>query len=254
MSAALDRAYLSAAITRACNGCERLARELLPGGAGLCLQCDAWLERPKLGASSAARTKREMARKERTKRVAPAPSTMARKITACVDELLRWHLARVRAEQTGGGSYLPICTGSSFVAVAEQLRLGTVGNGNSGTKGVWHGSPPEPEAVPFAFITADQETEARYRSLSIADRCTADAVIEDAEGDRIAPAVVGDRLLELTLSQRIGLRTASTEQRIKWAVKIRVRDRVPALVGMHERGHPMLEALARVWFMVEQAA
>jgi hypothetical protein len=82
MSAALDRAYLSAAITRACNGCERLARELLPGGAGLCLQCDAWLERPKLGASSAARTKREMARKERTKRVAPAPSTIARKITA----------------------------------------------------------------------------------------------------------------------------------------------------------------------------
>lgn len=254
MSTALDRAYLSAAITRACTGCERLARELLPGGAGLCSQCDAWLERPKLGAKSTTREKRETARKQRIKRVAPAPSTMARKITACVDELLRWHLARVRAEQTAGGSYLPICTGSSFVAVAEQLRLGTVGNGNSGTKGVWHGSPPEPEAIPFVIITANQETEARYRSLSIVDRRTADAVIEDAEGDRIAPAPLGDRVLELTLSQRIGLRTATQEQRIKWAVKIRVRDSAPAFAGMHARGEPMIEALVTAWFASEQAA
>lgn len=171
------------------------------------------------------------------------------RLRAVVDELLRWHLARSQWAAIGYGSFAPIRQGSPTAGAMRVLSTGIIGDGCSGTKGTWRGSAQEPGEV--HVVALDVRTATRYGQLGEL-REVADAVIADAEGDRLVDVELyrerGEpKLVALSLAQRIGWAMAEEKQRARWRVKFAKRDSYPALAGMSLAGEERLKALVERW-------
>lgn len=174
------------------------------------------------------------------------PTDPDKRIRAIVTELLAWHLATTQREAIGGGSFAPIRQNSPTASACRVLETGVIGDGNSGTKGTWRGIAPEPGEV--HALPIDRQVGVRYWALGSDVRNIADAVIADADGDRVVDVDLYEgKTLPLSLAQRIGLTLASVNQCAKWRVKIAKRDSTPALEGMETLGREKLNALANRW-------
>jgi hypothetical protein len=174
----------------------------------------------------------------------PAPAERVASVDAFVNALLRWqsHVARVEREAFGGGS-------SSFIVAMRALETGVVGTGNSGTKGCLTGSPPERDDI----AAVDPIDAARYRAIGRLHQATADAVIDDGQGDHDVEIDIGAGApVSLSLAQRVGWRIATGAQRTKWLAKFIGRDSRPALTGMTEAGQLALRSAADAWFAAEK--
>lgn len=170
-------------------------------------------------------------------------------VRALVSQLLAWHLATGQRERTQGGGYAPIATGSPTAGVCRVLESGIVGDGCSGTKGVWRGAAPEPLEV--RVLTVDERVTRRYSALREL-RCVADAVIADASGDVMREVTLyrdrgRDVSVTLTLHQRVGWALADEAQQARWRGKVAMRDSQPALAGMEIAGRDALRALCGRW-------
>jgi len=174
------------------------------------------------------------------------PADPDRRIRAVVTELLAWHLASTQREAIGGGSFAPIRQSSPTASACRVLETGVIGDGCSGTKGTWRGIAPEPSEV--HALPVDRQVCVRYWALGSDLRNIADAVIADANGDRVVDVeLYAGKTLPLSLAQRIGLASASVNQQAKWRVKIAKKDSAPALEGMESLGGEKLTLLADRW-------
>jgi hypothetical protein len=173
------------------------------------------------------------------------PTDPDKRIRAIVTDLLAWHLAKAQRDAVGGGSFAPIRQSSPTASACRVLETGVIGDGNSGTKGTWRGIAPEPGEV--HALAVDRQVGVRYWALGEL-RNIADAVIADANGDRVVDVeLYAGKTLALSLAQRIGLALASVNQAAKWRVKIARRDSTPALEGMERDGREALGKLVDRW-------
>lgn len=188
-------------------------------------------------------TSRSSGKRTRTRRL---PTDPDKRVRAVVAELLSWHLAKAQRDAIGGGSFAPIRQSSPTASACRVLETGVIGDGNRGTKGTWRGIAPEPGEV--HTLALDQCVGVRYWALGSDVRNIADAVIADANGDRVVDVdLYAGKTLALTLAQRIGLASASVNQQAKWRVKIAKKDSAPALKGMESLGREKLTLLADRW-------
>lgn len=178
---------------------------------------------------------------------APAAPRAPSGVTAFVEGVLRWHLARVRAEgTTESGAYLVVRGESSTAAACRAIETGIVGTGNRGTKGAGMSGRREPREVDAT--PEDAADRQRYVVIDTASREVVDAIIADAQGDRSAPVTLGTRTYELTLAQRLALPLAGEKQRARWVAKLCGGDSAPALDGMRDAGTKRLRDAASAWW------
>jgi hypothetical protein len=151
--------------------------------------------------------------------------------------LLFWDGTVARVERAARGGI------STLAPVLDAARLGVIGTGNRGTKGVGIAPVAERDTT-----VADPWGTARYQALGREHQRTADAVIEDAVGLVDAPVILEVGLtLTLTLPQRIGLALAPLERVRRWAMRVLVRDAEPLRSGTDRIGRPAIRAAAEVW-------
>lgn len=228
-----------------CEGCSGLwepePASAAPGGVG------EW--RPSLPDTSRAPGTSRVPGKRTRAHQRTYPRDPDARLRALVDELLRWHLARAQRAALGGGTFAPIRQGSPTANALRVLETGIIGDGNRGTKGVWRGGAPTPGEV--RSVKFDARTSSRYWQLGDL-REVADAVIADAEGDRLIDVEMyrerGEpKLVPLSLAQRVGWALAEEKQRAKWRVKFARKDSYPALSGMSAAGEERLKPLVERW-------
>lgn len=224
----------------ACAECRVIQRAMLADPAGAtpqtCAVCGAeYLYRA---------AKRERLRAPRPIGIDPREEV---RVTTFVRELLALHLALARAESTTASGKFVVARGeSSTASILRCAESGIVGNGCRGTKGTWAGAPQEPRELPA--MPVDAASERRYRTLSGIARETAKAILEDAQGDRVAPVDVAGRTHALTLEQRLGLRLADTLTTRRWLKHAGNRDTGPMLLGSAELGAKRLREAAEAWW------
>lgn len=179
-----------------------------------------------------------------------APSGIPResvRVSAFVRDLLALHVATVRAEGTTTSGRFVVRLGESSTAGAMRaIETGIVGTGCKGTRGAWGGGPQEPRELPPVLV--DAASERRYTALRGEARETAEAIVADAQGDRVAPLDVGGKMHELTLDQRVALRVVDPLTMRRWLKHARVRDTGPMLLGSAELGARRLREAAESWW------
>ena len=171
-----------------------------------------------------------------------------------VHEVMRMALGRAAADAPRGRTFVEAGAGESSVCtVMRQLAAGILGDGCSGTKGVWRGQRGEPlEAFYARAATIDPAAQARYErcyaALGPQAREVADAVIADGFGDGLAQVDVGQTAFTLTLPQRLALRLADAAKVKRWLAHVADRDSGPMLSGTTELGEKRLAAAAGAWW------
>jgi hypothetical protein len=224
-----------------CPGCLEAAERVAHSGApDLCAACGhSWLPDGEVLVPRVRRTRVPSEPK-------PAPAERRVDVGAFVGALLRWQSKVARVERLAFGD-----ASANTLSVMRALEIGVTGSGNRGTKGV--GYAPGPDRDDLDARAVDPIDAARYRALGRLHQGTADAVIDDGQGDHDAEIEldVGVRVT-LSLAQRVGWRITAPAQRTKWLAKIVARDARPALNGMTEAGDAALCAAAAAWFAAEK--
>lgn len=224
-----------------CTLCAILARGVADDGRRRwCHECGAWVERrgdtsPEVPPS-----------RKRTLPHALVPAFVRAVLRmAAQRELADAPVSRIFVDASGGRS--PVCS------VLDQLALGAIGDGCSGTKGVWRGDRGEPLEIlpPRQVLTPEQleEHERRYAGLDARARAVADAVIEDGKGDGLVDVDLGAKTpVALTLAQRVALIVGPPVDVARWKKHAKVRDTGPLQQGGGEVGEERLREAARGWW------